>query len=425
MTVNIRGDVFNMSTSAQQDFTISGFGTPKAAILICNGSFAAGGQGGGRGLGIGMTDGTNQFLCGTGDRPSIGTTNTAKYHTSSHCLGFCNSNATAMQVLGDFNSFITDGIRIDFTNTPGVATFDLIGIFFNGADLSAHCGSFTSAASGGGTTDVTGVGFEPDVVFVTGVFEPSFTNVTLNAELMMSVGVWVNDGSDTQRSICIGSEDNVGTSDTAARLETTYVNFFIDGFGTTQGGISIGSADSDGFTATTVTAGNVVYSYLALNFGGRASVHLDNFDSPTSTGVVSYEDPGFTPQFIFMGSSVCEFAGTTTDAALTYSIGFADTDGGEFAMGSQSEDNVGTTDTGNSGDARIVDVRDQGNSATDFLLANLDSFDSLGYNLNWTLVDTTGYEQYVLAISEPTEAAALLEREYPRGATRGVLRGVV
>jgi hypothetical protein len=163
--------------------------------------------------------------------------------------------------------------------------------------------------------------------------------------------------------------------------------------------------DATGFSITpSASAGSDDWLYLALNLGGN-SVSLFDFETPDAIGVVSYETPGFEPAF---GLTVTTFlpardAGTFDNDVGTLSIGVFDQGLVEWAPTTWSAWFSSAVHTSQArSQTRIFSVAAFDPvvaGSTTGARANLDSFDALGFNLNYDTVDATPRMGFALAVA--------------------------
>ncbi len=176
-----------------------------------------------------------------------------------------------------------------------------------------------------------------------------------------------------------------------------------DGTGTIQYTLVIQDFDANGFSVKpSASANSDDYFWFAVNLGGL-DVSLFTIDTPTSAGVVSYDGPGFTPQF---GMTVATFQDTrdvNAPAADVQSAAIAAFDDTEewaaflrhewFASSAFNSDTIMLTHTYSLAAADPT-------AAGMTILATLDSFDAAGFNLNYSAVDASVRMAFGLAIEQ-------------------------
>lgn len=302
----VQADLTSGSPAANLDITISGFGTPDA--VICFSAFATG-SGGFRnfiqesfGFAANGSPIEQRCIANNADANGGASSNTAVYHSTSSLIRHTNAQGT--QTWGEFQvtDFITDGVRLQEVAGNGVAIrcfFILIG----GTDVANAAVNNTALSSSGSPaiTDITTLGFEPDLVFAMG--HDSGTLDSHLSTLRLNLGVAINDGIDTQKTLTIQAQDaqSRGAADTVITDGYILHPVGFNEVGTRQL-VKVQDFDASGFSfrqeegqlATQV-------SYLALRFTNNPGISLFDFDWPTS-GNLDVSAPGFQPNFALLWS---------------------------------------------------------------------------------------------------------------------------
>lgn len=345
-------------------------------------------------IGIGFADGTTQVLMATQSDDAQSPANTERYETTGKMIGFPNDTIDI-----DFNAWLSNGVRIDVVSAPSSAYLTHF-VIFGGSDISADVGTFQANASIDGTTDVTSVGFEADVVLFSSTRLSSFPQ-DINQRIH-TMGVAINDGSSTQGAIGWHAEDNANPTSVNAATSTLYAAQQVDDGGLDTA-IQIGSWDASGFTATTKVVGNAAqYAYLALKFTS-ANIALVDYSTPTSTGD-DFVSIGFQPLFAMI-------LGTLAQA---YDTNEADSDGGsmmistltadaQYTINNADEDGQTTSDTQSYSDNIAIKMfQDDGTCAAgSCFTGTFSSFSASGINVNYSTVFSGASRQWlVLAIGE-------------------------
>jgi hypothetical protein len=342
----------------------------------------------GRIINVGFADGTSEISSYGEDDDGLGTTNSDRRISSNEVI---EDNPQALSI--NFSAWLSDGVQINIGATTGVQHL-VNAVIFGGSTLSADVGSFTSNASIDGTTDVTSVGFTSDLVFLTGVRTGTINSGGSNH--IFTMGIALNDGSDTQGSIGCYSRDNQATSDVHAVTSSLYAAQHTDNSGLDQA-IQIGTFDSSGFTSTTKIAGTAyVYGYLALEIGALDSSLVD-ISTPTSTGNDSVTI-GHASRFgLILGTLAQAFDTDEADSdggSCMFSIMTSDA---QYVIGNASEDNVGTSNTQSyNDDIAIYMSQDDGScSAGSCFTGTLSSFDNTSWNFNYSATFTDAARKWL------------------------------
>ena len=171
MGIKIRTAQFAVNTSTgTQDFTISGFGasgTVKAAMFSISAGTTAGTEVAHAVLSFGFTDGTNDRCTAMLSRDALATSDTYHRWFSDACIAILATADGTVDGEAAFDSFITNGVRINWGNAPSAAFLMNVTLYGDdGSDLSVAVGDADSpATTAAAATDVS-VGFTPDQIIV-------------------------------------------------------------------------------------------------------------------------------------------------------------------------------------------------------------------------------------------------------------------
>src|SRR5678810_751837 len=186
------------TSAGTQDFTSSGFGTPKGILVmvtagLVNGTVANHGL-----MCIGAADGTRNIVTSmrSKDGIALGTTATARRaRNSTDCLLFCDQDGNVL-LQAQWSAWITDGVRLNFSVATGGAYLVTV-LLIGGAGVSdVYTSTVTSPGVVDTATDVTGPGFEPSMLL-------TFSNG--------GDGAWDNT-TDAQDIITFGFVQNAGSN---------------------------------------------------------------------------------------------------------------------------------------------------------------------------------------------------------------------
>ena len=290
MAISIQTTRVASSTSnGTQDITITDFGTPKAAMFIITKGVTDNTSVDGAVIATGFTDGTRNVCGDIAAKHGDETTVTRSGFSTSACISM--SDDTGNLATADFDSWITDGVRIDWTNAPPSA-YLLTVVLFGGDDLTAYASFFTSAAVGN-TADITDPGFQPTDLIT--VFEGNPGSPSI------CIGAVHDDGASTvtQASTAYTSRNSRTAGENAGESTATYGAFLLRSDGLIHRTQSFNTFDANGFSATCggTTTGDDEIIYLALKIENHDS-YVGTFSTPTSTGNDAQTDPGFKPQFL-------------------------------------------------------------------------------------------------------------------------------
>lgn len=393
----------NTSTGTQ-DITVASFGTPKAALFICSVGVTNDTAAADLNLSIGAATGaSNEWCLSFSSEDGVGTSSSWATTDSDRCVRISTAGSSgATDGDAEFNSWITDGVRIDWQTAPSAAWL-LTVVLFGGTDLSAHANNIALGNSVDNAVDVTDPGFEPTLVIaaVQG-------GVAIDAgagSLYPAFGIIHNDVGVTQRTAAFHMSNGGPSGSPEGRCTATYGIMQIDSSAGLDWGGEFGSFDASGFTVTTRNAGanNTALMYLALKLGGTEAGWVGTVDTPTNPGNAAESGPGFAPKFVFQIGTLMEALDTAYNSsplAGTMGLG-AFTSSAEYMTSGSNEDGAATLDTQSlSTDTAIELPQDDGTTG---LTAAFTSMDTDGWTLNYSAVLGNAKKFFALAIGEETD----------------------
>jgi hypothetical protein len=271
--------------------------------------------------------------------------------------------------------------------------------------LDAKAGSFALNGTTGNQA-ITGVGFQPKVVlFLWNRLLADGTDV----EGAINFGVGIS--SSARRAAGFRSTDNSASSANAAWNRNNSC-IFINGLIV----VDFVSQDSDGFTinVTTNTPANaIIVNYLALGGTDLTDVAVGTIAAKTTTGNEPYTGVGFQPTalMLFAGKWSTDQLDTSTNGAFTF--GFATSSAARGAVGERSRNgsNPQVSRHRQSTSKVAVSLTDAGV----FTEADLVSFDSDGFTLNYTTAGGTADIIYYLALRGPQVKVGALDQPTSTG----------
>lgn len=385
------------------DFTITGIGTPKAALIFCRGII-------GDSLCISAVTGASEkWFC---NNHSVGNPVDSETTLNTTKLFSTKDSSNAISFDADFVDFITDGIRINYTTVDSVALNDLVIYFFGGDALCAK--AITHSIDGnlvGNTVDVKDVGFNSEIVF-TCAGTSGHTALGTQPNCVLNFGITHNDGTNPplQFGFTWEDEDAVSTCSLRSqhRLNSGYAIIAEDNAGANLVAAKLNNFDIQGFSVecTERTSwGTTLAGALCLSWHGNAGLDLRVIDTPTSTGTFSETGTGFQPTELFL-------AGNRSGTIADQSVGLVNNDNSEVSFGytnGTDERNVNRfADDGSSGSSASAILSDTAaalqNDNTN--ISNPErydihpsSFESDGYTLNMVNAPSSARGFIVLAFA--------------------------
>lgn len=399
------------TSGSTQDVTSSRLGglTPKAAI------FLTGEPADGLSWGLGAADGTNQWWIAGGAEFNVSTQNSYSAANTNGCCAWYLQDQTA-EARFSFNSWITNGVRINWDDWPA-ATRWVLCILFAGSDVSnAHAGVYDLGTTTGAKSD-TAAGFQPDHVFTgfaktttTGLIQGMVRDIAFMRETVASAG----DSVHLHQLV----KDNVSRSDpvlivnaqaSSGTPEVAYIiNESTDSIATTIGVASFLSSGVEWNVAGTAPNNEDIY-YLALDLNGHPT-KVGLFTASTASSSVDRTGIGFEPQLVISMATNSTTSGTVQTDANASTSGFGVTDSttssAQRVFSWTEEDNVAKSDNQTTiVTNRYVDSYVEG-GANDGS-AYISAFGSDGWTESWTLAGSAWYYGYVAFEKQTTTGAVL------------------
>ncbi len=301
----------------------------------------------------------------------------------------------------DLVTFDSDGFTLAWTSVDGTAR-KMFGIAFRKTAVQAiayDVGEMVVPAAAGNLS-ITGVGFRPKGILL---FSTLSTGLTGHGYFLFGAA----SGVSNQWAVGNVMTDGAGTTVCDSRLSTS-VCLTANDNGTLSVEASLVSFDSDGFTLnfSTVTAFIVAskVGYVAFT-GDDLSCFAGSTNGPTTATTSAVTGVGFIPTaLIFAQAPNGTSTGNTVDANMM--IGAAAHPGEEWCGVCFDDDNVGTS----ASTRRFRTDKCIGRGiGSDDELADLDSFDSDGFTLDYTTQDGTSRKTLFFALEGVTVQAGTFD----------------
>lgn len=409
------------NTIGNQDFTVSGFGTADAAIFLTSFGTAAGSQQAAiqASIGFAANNGTTttQHVSAATVQNNVATSNTyRRYATDEVCMRVDTSGS--LRAEGAWNSWITDGVRVDWHDPDNQTTRKVVAILIQDTDASAkfYVGQFTPNATEDASVDVTDIDAQADLVIFTGSYTSSVDTTADGAKLFL--GIWER-SSGLQYSLSWYSEDAA-----AAEQVGSFLSNLRCGVEVAEAGVGAGLEcveNVDGFRVFTRDASGAsfgVVGYLAINFTTRHQMQLGVYRVPTGTGTDATTGVGFQPDFLLGIQSHITALNTLTQDSTggVFGVGFSDLSS-EDSASFECEDAADPTDT-NSVWNSVFHHTVRGDTDGD-QIGTVSAVGADGFTINWTsaVVASQGIGVYLAITNDvkfsPDAATLTLAGESP------------
>lgn len=354
--------------------TVSGFGTPTAALLFISNANTTNNPQDGLNFSVGMWSASEKHSSSITSVHNGSVSITYRRQFNDYPLIQLNSDGTTLQA---FNvSTTTDGLTLTVASSGSSASRYVYAILINGTS-NVSAGSI-NLGTGTSAIDITAPGFRPDLVFFHGT---GAGNETAAANAILSFGVAHNNGSTTnQGMVGVWSEDQQDTTDTGSYINSGYVAGQVFN-GSAAWLASVSDFDSSGFSITpSANASSDIVYYLAIELADADDAYVGIIDSKTSTGTQAYTGTGFTPDVVGLVQTMCTATNTHTTQG---SLAFGATDGTRSRVLSiVDEDAQAVVDTDSASYDGALWIR--ADSGSDDAKATISSLDSDGFTLNYS-----------------------------------------
>lgn len=295
----VNGATATSATTA--DYTKTGFGTPKAAIVLCARADSYDTAVSNGALSIGFWDSTTQVCYSCFAEGSGGFGDTTDFGYNNKIIALDNVDS-ALLFTGTVEN-ITDGIRITYAGSGTWAAYKVTVILLNGADLQAKAGAL---ALGTGTSAIeVSCGFQPDFILGTQAASNDGTHRSVYMYPTFGCAKDAGGGSTTHR--CISMFQDQLTAMTNYTVVRTDCLTQKDAYGGRVWYLTASGWDSNGLDVTPSASTSSSYLfYLALDVGS-ANTWLGTVNPPTTaSGAWDSPNTGFTPQLVILGQTLCD-----------------------------------------------------------------------------------------------------------------------
>lgn len=264
----------------------------------------------------------------------------------------------------------------------------------------AQCGTF-QASTAGGTQAITGVGFQPDCVIIMGTATTSLQVAKEPAEMNIGFaipGVTQCAAGSADPNVVAGFGGNP-TSDwtTSSVVAMPFMSV------TLRAVADLASFDSDGFTLNWTTTPATAWDLMYIAFKG-GNYGIGTGTARTTTGTQAISGLGFAPTGVMILGTKKTSLGNAVDTH--WSVGFASASGQYNSVGANTSGDIRSSAIQYSGEAiTIIQDANAGGGGGFSVLAQADvsSFDSDGFTLDWTTVSGSAYDYFWLAFDGQVE----------------------
>jgi hypothetical protein len=295
----------------------------------------------------------------------------------------------------DLQSVDSTNFTLNWTTNNSTA-YILHFIAIGGDHVQAKVVGWTMRTSTGNQS-VTGVGFQPEVVIHTHVGSGHTASVPATSA-NGGIGLSAMDALGNQWGLSTFSTNGADPTDTS-RFQLVDKSLVAVGGNQSSGKeAAFVSMDSDGFTLNYTTANSNAGQVASLALKG-VQAQVGNFTKATGSAPASQSITGvaFKPRVLLL-ASVQDTARTAPVAHARYGLGASDASS-EQSVATSDTDALFTTSVDGVDRTTKVFVKMNNDTATVDAEADLSSFDTAGFTLNWTTNDAVATQIGYLALS--------------------------
>lgn len=341
-------------------------------------------------ISYGMTDGTTEYSFSSGSQHNVSTTNTSTRAAAKAVTVIeWGENLLAEASLTAWDS---DDFTLNWTTNGFAFATRIHFIAMGGTDISAKVVSWDTSATTGNQS-ITGVGFEPDLVLH--MWSPSISSIPSSVG-RVDLGFGAMDSSGDEWAFSLYCPDGDGTSNTT-HGQAVDACLYDSNYGSVLREAAFVSMDSDGFTINHSTAPGASRKAASLCISG-VNAKAGSFSKTTSGAPVSQSVTGvlFEPELLILGSWGEPSNGLGDDGLMCFGATDGTTEGASAIM---DLDGVGTTDVERvDKTSKVFILPDDAATNTIAAEADLTSFDTDGFTLNWTTNDSEATRICYLAV---------------------------
>jgi hypothetical protein len=384
-----KGTFTKMTTTGSQTITGVGF-LPKAVIFWWTRQTAFG-EAVDVQVGYGFATNYNSAYqnCGTAfsSDDGVGSSRAGRRRSETYCVILLSSGTPALGAQASVTGFDNDGFVLNWQTNEARA--DIVHfIALGGSDLNAaRAGSF-NLATGTGTQDIAGVGFQPEFAVFLWTFTEALDVSTADAEVGLGFAV-----SSAKRGAMVSvSVDSQNFMVTRQQQRTDSCILLLNPATGGQDAIAdFTQFLADGFrvSKSDAPAVSTPVFYLALKGG---DYDVGSFTSATATGTQDVTGVGFQPKLVMLatqGRTASTAIGSTSEMVLGAAA--SSTDRGVTWF--EDPDSLGSSDNEmETLNTRVAQWRDRTAANTFTLRGSADFvyFSSDGFRVSWSSVEATG-----------------------------------
>lgn len=297
----------------------------------------------------------------------------------------------ATTVEAHLDSWDATSFTLNYTTVGSARRFYYLAL--GGSDLSVFLDQINSPTSVSSSEAYTGVGFQPKCIL-------PFSGASASTdELSCRMSIGAGTGASARWVSAISTKDDANPTVVCSRqIETEVINNVFDDADLLVADLV--SLDSDGYTLDWSTVAGTSRRVTVVCLGGSAQFAVGTETAKiTTTGTKATTGVGFQPSAM-LAVSQCAAASASIQSTYRYTIGAAtsSTERGTVWVGNEDGQTSADASRRNVTTHMLTQYTENQTTPTADAEADLDSFDSDGFTLDWTTVDSTAREFGYLAI---------------------------
>jgi hypothetical protein len=392
-----KGTITAPASTGNQSYTGLGF-QPTCVIFWATAQTASGYVAGAQfSIGWLAGNGTGGHAQGIASSDNVSPCDCARNPVNTNCINLINAASGSLLAAAGV-SWDADGFTLNWTNTT--SGYIVHYLAFGPTMISNSYATAIQPRIGTGNQNITGVGFQGDVVFAIGA--KTLINVADGSASMLHLGAVA---SATQLG-CIAFRENDGQNPTLPKtlVRTDAVISHMSGGYSQEGLADFGSWGSDGFSLDwtgTAPDSSTHFLCLVMKHATGADIWVGSDTTKTSTGTKAKTGVGFQPKALMLFGQPAagdNTAPTQNDSGV--GIGASDGTTQGFAHYAVKESASPTDTDSRTVTSAIYAIEEVPGSSTTTSEATLSSFDADGFTLNYGTADATARTIIAIAFKD-------------------------
>ncbi|MCP4611288.1 MAG: hypothetical protein GY845_21465 [Planctomycetes bacterium] len=363
-------------------------------------------------IGVGLTDGTNQYAMAAYDENGQDPTNNGRATIDDGCILLTDPDSATVRIEAAITSFSANQVTVTYSTVNATQVYVTCKAWAGTTGAIVQEQAFKGST---GDVAVSGLGINPNCI-IAGTVGTAFPDSS-SLHFKFSIGMACYNGSSTKHACQVMfSDDNDSGADVQGTMYNTYFSAMYTNTTGINSAIKIKSWDTGGFTFTQDLGDNShEFMYLAMEIPGDLCDIID-IDFPNSDSRIDYSGAAFRPRSaICLGSTVPDYNTDYDDGKMGgVNIGFMSDDAapvylnddyGQVTHFTTHEDGSDRTRSGTYD--TFVRIREHDGSM--FYEGILDNFNSDGVNVKFEDTHSNTHRGFLLLFGSEQRAAENFE----------------